>query len=91
MLGALDYLLFPNIDAFKSLFQEIHQNVKQLLVQIWPDDWSGLIWVQTVCKGFQQTTLAGKGCPNERYRQNSWKSYGIFRNVIETFAAVSAM
>ena len=25
-------------------------------IQIWPDIWSGLIWVQTVCKGNQQTT-----------------------------------
>ena len=28
--------------------------------QIMPDIWSGLIWVQTVCKDYQQTTLASK-------------------------------
>ena len=25
-----------------------------------PDKMSGLIWVQTICKGYQQTTLVGK-------------------------------
>ena len=29
-------------------------------IQIRPDILSGLIWVQIVCKGFQQMTLAGK-------------------------------
>ena len=29
-------------------------------IQITPDILSGLIWVQTVCKGYQQTTLGGK-------------------------------
>ena len=29
-------------------------------IQIKPDILSGLIWVQTVCKGYQQTTLVGK-------------------------------
>ena len=28
-------------------------------VQIRPDILSGLIWVQSVCKGYEQTTLAG--------------------------------
>ena len=30
------------------------------LIQIKPDILWGLIWVQTVCKGYQQTTLVGK-------------------------------
>ena len=37
-------------DFFTNVFQEYHQNVKQ----------SGLIWVQTVCQGYQQTTLVDK-------------------------------
>ena len=38
----------------KKLFQEYYQSVKQLRSR------SGLIWVQTVCKGYQQKTLGGK-------------------------------
>ena len=33
-------------------------------IQIRPDALSGLIWVQTVCKGYQQTTLTGKELKN---------------------------
>ena len=29
-------------------------------IQIMPDVFSGLIWVQIVCKGYQQTTLVSK-------------------------------
>ena len=31
-----------------------------VLIQIRPDVLSGLTWVQTDCKGYQQTTLVGK-------------------------------
>ena len=30
------------------------------LIQIRPDILSGLVWVQTVCKSYQQTTLGDK-------------------------------
>ena len=29
-------------------------------MQIRPDIWSGLIWNQTVCEGYQQTAIVGK-------------------------------
>ena len=29
-------------------------------IQIMPDVMPGLIWIQIVCKGYQQTTLVGK-------------------------------
>ena len=32
---------------------------QKMWIQIRPDILSGLIWVQTVCKGYQQTTLVG--------------------------------
>ena len=33
---------------------------QRVWIQIRPDILSGLIWIQTVCKDYQQTTLAGK-------------------------------
>ena len=38
---------FYKINFFKKIFQEYHQSVNIL---------SGLIWVEAVCKGYQQTT-----------------------------------
>ena len=52
-------LIFSKSFIFEKFFQEYHLSVKQ----IDPDQarrLSGLIWVQTVCKGHQQTTLGGK-------------------------------
>ena len=46
--------LFPKI---LSVIQSVCQTV---WIQISPDILSGLIWVQTVCKGYQQTTLGVK-------------------------------
>ena len=50
---------FLSVDFFKSnffekLFQEYDQSVKQF------ESRTGLIWVQTVCKSYQQTTLGDK-------------------------------
>ena len=45
-------LTFFQINFFKKIFQEHYQN----WVQIRTDIMSVLIWVQTVCKGYQQTT-----------------------------------
>ena len=41
------------MNFFKKLFQE-HCQCQTDWVQIRPDILSGLIWVQTVCKGYQQ-------------------------------------
>ena len=52
-------LIFSKSFIFEKFFQEYHLSVKQ----IDPDQarrLSGLIWVQTVCKGHQQMTLGGK-------------------------------
>ena len=42
---------FYKIIFFEKFFQEYYQSVNVL---------SGLIWVQTVCKSYQQTTLGDK-------------------------------
>ena len=40
----------------KNNFQEYLQSVEHFWIRIKPDFLSGLIWVQTVCKCYQQTT-----------------------------------
>ena len=52
ILSSADFFL--KINVLKNFFQEYHQNVKQF------GPLSGLIWVQTVCKGYQQTALVDK-------------------------------
>ena len=41
---------FDKINFFKKIFQEHYQSIKRFGSIL-----SGLIWVQTVCKGYQQT------------------------------------
>ena len=73
-LSSADF--FSNPTFSKKFFQSIKQfgsrsGMTQILsgipseyqtgwIQIRPDILSGLIWVQTVCKGYQQTPLVGK-------------------------------
>ena len=52
-------LIFFKINFFEKFFQEYHQNVKQFWILIRPDSLSGLIWVQIVCKSYQETILVG--------------------------------
>ena len=45
---------------FKINFSKIPSECQTVWFQISPNILSGLIWVQTVCKGYQQTILVGK-------------------------------
>ena len=72
MLFLLPSAFFFKINFFKRLFHENQPSAKPevSLVTLFPkvkqmdpdqaDILSDLIWVQTVCKGHQQTTLLGK-------------------------------
>ena len=51
--------LFQNLFFSKNFFQEYYQCVKQFGSRPGRPI-SGLIWIQTICKGCQQATLAGK-------------------------------
>ena len=56
---------FPSADFFQNqLFQKILSAItsecQTVCTQIRPDILSGLIWVQTVCKDYQQATPVGK-------------------------------
>ena len=46
-------------DFFIKILSGIPSECQTVWIQIRPDILSGLIWVQTVCKGYQQMTLVG--------------------------------
>ena len=45
---------------FRKTLSGIPSECQTVWIQIRPDILSGLIWVQTVCKSYQQTILVGK-------------------------------
>ena len=44
---------------FHEIVSEIPSECQTVWIQIRPDIMSGLIWVQSDCKGYEQTTLVG--------------------------------
>ena len=61
MLGNFAYFfvvcgLFLLNEIFQKNLPGIPSECQTVWIQIRPDILSGLIWVQTVCKGYQQTT-----------------------------------
>ena len=62
---------FFKINFLKNYFRKFHQ-CQTVWILIRPDVLSGLIWVQTVCKGYQQTTLEGRV-----------KSYSLLMSCVE--------
>ena len=56
------HVFLSSADIFfqNKLFWRIPQECQKDRIQIRPDVLSGLIWVQTVCKRYQQTTLVDK-------------------------------
>ena len=59
------YALLLSADFFQNPFflkilSQILSECQTVCIQIRPDVLSGLIWVQTVCKSYQQTTLVNK-------------------------------
>ena len=46
--------------SFLEKFVQEYHNSQTVWIQIRPDILSGLVWIKTVCKDHQQTTLAGK-------------------------------
>ena len=53
-------LIFFQNQLFRKILSGIPSECQLVWIQISPDILSGLICVQTDCKEFQQTTLAGK-------------------------------
>ena len=55
-LSSADF--FQN-QLFRKILSGLPSECQTVWIQIRPDPLSGLIWVQIVCKGYQQTTLVG--------------------------------
>ena len=58
------HAFLPSADFFQSklfrkIFQEYHLSVKKIRSRSGPTFCRALIWVQSVCKGHEQTTLVG--------------------------------
>ena len=56
---------FSKLTSFRKSYQSFKQfgsrsECQIVWIQIRPDILSGLIWVQIVCKGYQQTTIVGR-------------------------------
>ena len=56
-------LIFFQNQLFRKIISGVLPECQKDWTQIRPYITSGLIWVQTVCKGYQQTTLGGKDLP----------------------------
>ena len=61
-------LIFQN-HLFWKILSGIPSKCQAIWIQVRPIILSGLIWVKTVCKGYQQTTLVGKSLS----RHGFWK------------------
>ena len=53
-------LIFFKVIFEKKTHSGIQSECQTFFIHIRPDVLSGLTWVQTVCKGYQQTILVGK-------------------------------
>ena len=56
----LPYFLFFKIIFFRKILSGIPSVCQRVSIQIRPDNLSGLVWIQTVCKGYQQTSPVDK-------------------------------
>ena len=70
LLGIFSYFFvvccFYKINFFKKILSGIPSECQTVWIQIRLDILSGLIWVQTVCKGYQQMTPVGKELINSK-------------------------
>ena len=73
MLGSLSCFFVVCWFFQNQLFQKVTSGLPSECQTVWtqirPDILSGLIWVQTVCKGYQQTTQVGKEL-KEKLKEN---------------------
>ena len=58
--NALAYWIIFKIIFFENNISGVPSECQTIWIQTRPDILSGLVWVQTVCKGYQQTLPAGK-------------------------------
>ena len=51
----------------EKILSEVSSECQTVWTRIRPDDLSGLIWVQTVCEGYQQKSLVDKELKTREY------------------------
>ena len=56
----LHLIFFFQNQLFRRILSGIQAECQTFWVQVRPDIWSGLVWVQTDCKSYQQMTLGDK-------------------------------
>ena len=69
LLLFLHNLLMCHILLLGCWIFSIPSECQTIWIQIRPDILSGLIWVQTVCKGYQQTTTVAPRGQRVKYKQ----------------------
>ena len=60
-------LIFFKINFFRKILSGISSECQTVWIKIRPNILSGLVSVQTVCKGYQQMTLGGKELKNYQF------------------------
>ena len=82
-LSSADF--FQN-QLFRKILSGLPLQCQTVWIQIKPDALSGLIWVETVNKGYQQTTLVEKRkmviCFNDKLTISQRSYYSMFNSVI---------
>ena len=75
--------MFFKINFLKKILSGISSECHTVWTLITPDDSSGLIWVQTVCQGYQQTTLVDKELKMQALKKQYDLLPGVFSMVKE--------
>ena len=73
-------LTFFSKSTFSKNLSGIPSECQTVWIQNRPDALSGLVWVQAVCKGYQQMTLLGKELKDCAQGSNK-RNIGLFRQV----------
>ena len=68
------FFSFQN-QLFRKIISGIPSECQIVWNQIRPDNMSGLIWVQNVCKGYQQTTLVGNELIDDQCWLVHWSTF----------------
>ena len=77
-------MLFENYFSLSGI--PVPSECKTFWIQIRPDVLSGLILIQTVCKGYQQTTLGGKELRNLCARCEKFCFWCLFPTMNQIFS-----
>ena len=86
------FVFFQN-QHFLKLLSWIPSEYQAVWTQIRPDTLLGLIWVQTVCKGYQQTTLVGKELTNKTHCKLWfwWSFYTLFSSSVNFLSSSACL